>query len=78
LIDALQAGTAGYSLAARVRCPSPWPWLPDAHPELVGPRPMAPGGNAISVLRDINPTLEIYVRGGPTRVDVGCAGSVLP
>jgi hypothetical protein len=78
LIDALQAGKAGYSLAARVRCPSPWPWLPDAHPELVGPRPIAPGGNAISVLRDINPTLEIYVRGGPARIDVGCAGSVLP
>ena len=78
LIDALQAGKAGYGLAARVRCRSPWPWLPDAHPELVGPRPIAPGGMAISVLRDINPTLEVYVRGGPAHVDVGCARSVLP
>jgi hypothetical protein len=73
LVDALQGGQTGYTLLARVRCRSPWPWLPGAHPELVGPRPISPGGNAVSVLRDINPTLEIYARGNWARGDVPCA-----
>jgi hypothetical protein len=77
LIAALQTGTAGYALIARVRCQSPWPWLPGAHPELVGPRPISPGGNAVSVLRDINPTLEIYARGSHPRADVSCAATLL-
>jgi hypothetical protein len=78
LIAALQSGAAGYRLMARVRCPSPWPWLPDAHPELVGPRPVAAGGSASSVLRDINPTLEIYTRGGRTAGTVACATPLIP
>lgn len=72
VIAALQNGSAGYTLVARVRCPSPWPWLPDAHPELVGPRPIAPGGDATSVLRDINPTIEIYARGAVSAAALGC------
>jgi len=77
LIAALQNGATGYALVARVRCSSPWPWLPDAHPELVGPRAIAPGGDAVSVLRDIDPTLEIYARGHQRPVDVACAGTLL-
>jgi len=78
LIDGLQTGTAGYALIARVRCPLPWSWLPGLHAELVGPRPIAPGGNAVSVLRDINPTLEVYARGGRSREDMACAATLLP
>jgi hypothetical protein len=77
LIAALQAGQTGYTLVARVRCASPWPWLPDAHPELVGPRAISPGGDAVTVLRDINPTLEIYARDGRAGVDLTCA-AMLP
>jgi len=78
LIAALRSGTAGYGLIARVRCPSPWPWLPDAHPELVGPRRISPEVGAVSVLRDINPTLEIYARGSGPRADLSCAATLLP
>jgi Dolichyl-phosphate-mannose-protein mannosyltransferase len=73
LISDLQTGKAGYSLIARVRCPSPWGWLPDAHPELVGPRQIEAGGNAVSVLRDVNPTLEVYARGPHARDNLACA-----
>jgi hypothetical protein len=78
LIAALRSGAAGYGLVARVRCPSPWPWLPDAHPELIGPRRISPEVGVVSVLRDINPTLEIYARGSRPRVDVSCAATLLP
>ena len=78
LVAALRRGGTNYRLIARVRCGSPWPWLPDAHPELVGPRPISPGGNAVSVLRDINPTLEVYARGARPQVDVPCAERPLP
>ncbi len=76
LIDALHSGQAGYVLVARVRCASPW-WLPDGHPELVGPRPVEPGGYADSVLRDINPTLEIYARAAHGAENVGCSAGLL-
>jgi hypothetical protein len=76
LIAALQSGATGYTLVARVRCAPPWPWLPDPHPELVGSRSISPGGNAVSVLRDINPTLEIYARGSGGSETVAC-GAVL-
>jgi hypothetical protein len=77
LVAALQSGEAGYTLVARVRCAPPWPWLPDSHPELAGARPIAPGGNALSVLRDINPTIEIYARGSKESENVTC-GATLP
>ena len=78
LINGLQSGTAGYGLIARVRCPLPWWWLPGLHAELVGPRPIAPGGNAVSVLRDVNPTLEVYARGARPREDMACTATLLP
>jgi hypothetical protein len=77
VIAALQNGAAGYSLIARVRCATPWPWLPDGHPELVGPRSISSAVGAVSVLRDINPTLEIYARGSRSPADVSCASSLL-
>jgi hypothetical protein len=59
LVGALQRQTLGYRLAFRYRAPPPWPWLPGAHPDLVGPRldPLP-----LSFLRAINPTIEIYER----------------
>jgi hypothetical protein len=78
LVAALRGGTADYGLIARVRCPSPWPWLPDAHPELIGPRQMSSRVGAVSVLRDINPTLEIYAHGSRPRANVSCAATLLP
>jgi hypothetical protein len=59
LIAGLQHETLGYRLAFRWRTPSPWPWLPGGHPDLVGPRLQGP---VLSFLRDINPTIEIYER----------------
>jgi hypothetical protein len=59
LIGALQRQNAGYRLALRYRSPSPWPWLPAGHPDLIGPRLDAP---VLSFLRDINPTIEVYQR----------------
>jgi fibro-slime domain-containing protein len=59
LIAGLQQQTLGYRLVFRYRSPAPWPWLPAAHPDLVGPR-LEP--QVFSVLRDINPTIEIYAR----------------
>ena len=62
LVAGLQQHTLGYSLAYRVRTPAPWPWLPGAHRDLVGPRlePLV-----FSTLRNINPTMEVYERDGP-------------
>jgi hypothetical protein len=76
LIAGLEQQTAGYRLVARVRRPSPWPWLPGGHPDLVGPRiannnptesdqfRLARAG-AFSILRNINPTIEIFRRVRP-------------
>ncbi len=59
LIRGLQQQTLGYRLAFRCRTAAPWPWLPAAHPDLVGARLEA---QSFSTLRDINPTMEIYER----------------
>ena len=39
LVSSLEHESAGYRLAASFRHPSPWPWLPAAHPDLVGRSP---------------------------------------
>jgi fibro-slime domain-containing protein len=57
LIAGLQHETLGYRLVFRYRAPAPWSWLPAAHADLVGPRLET---QVYSVLRDINPTIEIY------------------
>ena len=62
MIAALQRGSAGYRLAVRIRNGSPWPWLPAAHPELVGPRR---DRMVFSTLRNLDPTIELYVRTEP-------------
>ena len=59
VIARLQTGSAGYRLALRSRSPSPWPWLPGAHPDLVGDRLDL---NSTSFLRNINPTIEVFER----------------
>jgi hypothetical protein len=59
LVRGLQHETLGYRLRFRYRSAVPWPWLPWAHPDLVGPRL---GTNVLSILRNINPTIEVYVR----------------
>jgi hypothetical protein len=73
LIAGLEHETLGYHLTARVRQNAPWPWLPGAHPDLVGAREansdpletnpfrIASAG-AFTILRDINPTIEIFER----------------
>jgi hypothetical protein len=73
LIAALQQGRAGYELAIRYRTPSPWPWLPDAHPDLVGPR-AAPAEGAppfevarygfFVILRNVAPEIAVFRRTG--------------
>jgi len=50
----------------RYRTPRPWPWLPAGHPDLVGPRLET---SVFSVLRNINPTIEIYQRSLRSRDD---------
>jgi hypothetical protein len=59
VIAQLQSGAAGYRLVLRARSSSPWPWLPGAHPDLVGDRFDL---NSTSFLRNINPTIEIFER----------------
>jgi hypothetical protein len=59
MIAALQHHTTGYQRVAVFRQPSPWPWLPAAHPYLVGPRRQTV---VSSTLRNINPTIEIFQR----------------
>jgi hypothetical protein len=57
LIGGLQDGALGYRLVARFRRSPPWPWLIGGHPDLVGAR-LETG--VFTVLRDINPTIEIF------------------
>ena len=59
MIAGLEDDTLGYRRVARFREPSPWPWLPAAHPDLVGPRDET---IVFSTLRNINPTIEIFER----------------
>jgi hypothetical protein len=59
LVEGLRRETLGYRLAFTYRTPSPWPWLPGAHPDLVGARDGTP---VTSFLRNINPSIEIYTR----------------
>ncbi len=59
LAVALATGRVGYRLASRFRQPAPWFWLPAPHPDLVGARREAP---IYSVLRNINPTIEVFER----------------
>jgi hypothetical protein len=55
----LQGGTLGYRLVFRFRRGAPWPWLPGAHPDLVGPREETA---VFSTLRDVDPTIEVFER----------------
>jgi hypothetical protein len=57
LVVGVQRGSLGYRLAFRCRQPAPWPWLPGAHPDLVGPREETV---VFSTLRNINPTIEVF------------------
>jgi hypothetical protein len=59
MIGALNSDAAGYRRVARFRHASPWPWLPRAHPDLVGPRDET---TVFSTLRNINPTIDIFQR----------------
>ena len=59
LLDGLDKGALGYHVVTRFRRPAPWPWLPGAHPDLVGARQEI---QVFSVLRDINPMIEILRR----------------
>jgi hypothetical protein len=63
LVAGLERHTLGYTLVYRARTPAPWPWLPGAHPDLVGPR-LEP--QAFSTLRNINPTIEVFRRESPS------------
>jgi len=62
LLRGLEQGTLEYHVRSRFRRPSPWPWLPGAHPDLVGRREEVV---VFSVLRDINPLIEVFEREGP-------------
>jgi hypothetical protein len=59
LIGGLQQRTLGYRPIMRFRSERPWPWrwLPAAPADLVGPRRET---IVSSVLRDINPTIEVF------------------
>jgi hypothetical protein len=59
LIAGLQQGTLGYEPVFRFRQPPPWPWLPGAHRDVVGPRTEQP---ITSALRHINPSYEVFKR----------------
>lgn len=59
LMTGVQDGRLGYKLVGRFRRPSPWPWLPAMHPDLVGSRQDA---LVFTTLRNINPTIEIFER----------------
>jgi hypothetical protein len=58
-IAGLEHESLGYRLVGRFRTASPWPWLPGAHPDLVGARQDT---TVFSTLRNINPTIEIFRR----------------
>ncbi len=60
LVASLEDHALGYRLAFRYRTPPPWPWLPGAHPDLVGARHEVP---VVSFLHFINPEIDIYARG---------------
>lgn len=57
LINGLEKHEVGYTKVFTARTPSPWPWLPGAHPDLVGPR-LEP--SVVSSLRAIDPTIEVF------------------
>ena len=59
LIEGLERHELGYALVFSARTPSPWPWLPGAHRDLVGPRldPLV-----FTMLRNLNPTIEVFRR----------------
>ena len=59
LVDGVEQGTLGYHPVAHFRSAPPWPWLPGAHADLVGPRQETV---VFSVLRDVNPTIDIFER----------------
>ena len=59
MIAALHDRALGYRLVFSFREQSPWPWLPGAHPDLVGTREDT---FISSTLRNINPTIEIFRR----------------
>ena len=59
ILSRLRSGTGGYRLVFTTRAPSPWPWLPGGHKDLVGPRR---DPEMVSFLRNINPTIEIFER----------------
>ena len=64
LVRELRDGSLGYSLEVRYRSPNPWPWLPGADRDLVGPRLDT---NVSSMLRYINPTMEVFRRADASR-----------
>jgi PA14 domain-containing protein/dolichyl-phosphate-mannose-protein mannosyltransferase len=59
LLAGLKNHSLGYRLVVRRRERAPWPWLPGAHPDLVGPRHETV---VFSTLRNINPTIEVFER----------------
>jgi hypothetical protein len=59
LIAGMRSGDLGYRLVERFRSPSPWPWLPAMHHDLVGPRLES---LVYTTVRNINPTIEIFAR----------------
>src|SRR5439155_6353261 len=59
LIFGLEGETAGYGAAYRLRRIPPWPWLPGAHPALAPVR-LENEVFWASILRDINPTIEVF------------------
>jgi hypothetical protein len=59
LIAGLKEGSLGYEPAFQFRQPPPWPWLPGAHRDLVGPHMEE---LITSALRHINPTYEVFKR----------------
>jgi len=62
LLAGLEQGTLDYRVIWRFRRAAPWPWLPGAHPDLVGPREEK---DVVSVLRNINPLIEVFERNEP-------------
>ncbi len=59
LVDGLERGTLGYRRVLTARRPSPWPWLPGAHHDLVGARLET---RVSTILRNVNPTIDIFQR----------------
>jgi hypothetical protein len=59
LIEGLHAGTLGYRRVFEYRRPSPWPWLPGGHHDLVGPRLES---RVSTIFRNVNPTIAVFER----------------